>query len=397
MSTLNKMKQIRTALALCAIIGLSVALAACGGDQGKKQSGEAPDFEAQVADYIQKFPYQDTQDYAMQYTQGKASNFNVWILGKEPALVKAGEDKVVRMNNDTYYKMAFVVLDNGPVVLASSVSSDDRFCSFQLMDDRNANYRNIIGPKGDYTLYHGERPETVEGEAIEVPSNVSVVIVRVEVKDKEDAEDVAAAKAVFNGITIKGPTPDKAPEIDLLSGFDKTVADEALRRIDEAVKTLPFLETIVGPGQEPGKDVPYLNLAAGTKGGWGGPAPSHSAYQFIFNDVDGDVLDGSKGTYTITTEEPGVDAFWSVTVYDTARGGFLHPNKDDRYHINNTGAVKNDDGTVTFTFKTACEAADKNCLEVPAGPFDVVFRFYAPREPIRTGAWTVEAPKLEGK
>jgi len=27
------------------------------------------------------------------------------------------------------------------------------------------------------------------------------------------------------------------------------------------------------------------------------------------------------------------------------QGGFLHPNEDNKYHINNTGAVKNEDGT----------------------------------------------------
>ncbi len=33
-------------------------------------------------------------------------------------------------------------------------------------------------------------------------------------------------------------------------------------------------EMIVGPGQELGKDVPYLYHSAGTLQGWGGPATS---------------------------------------------------------------------------------------------------------------------------
>jgi len=77
------------------------------------------------------------------------------------------------------------------------------------------------------------------------------------------------------------------------------------------------------------------------------------------------------------TEEPQVDAFSSVTVYDTRWGGFLHPNDDARYPINNTSAVADEDGTFTFNFKTNCEAADKNCLEVPAGPFDLGLRHLA--------------------
>lgn len=368
-----------------------LALAVCS----LEAKAQTSDFEQQVADYIQKFPYQDTHNYAMTYTKGDPTKLNTWVLGLEPMLVKAGEDKVVRMNNDTFYKMAFVVLENGPVILGASAPAEDRFTSFQLMDDRNANYRNIIYPKGQYTLYHGEKPEHMQGEAIEVPSNLSVVIVRVEVKDMNNPKDLAAAEKVFAGITIAGPTLDKMPALDLLSSFDKKVEEEALKQLDETFATIPFTDTIVRPGQKPGRDVPYLNHAAGTKGGWGGPDPAHSAYGIIFTGGTGKTLKGTNGTYTITTEEPPVDAFWSLTVYDTERGGFLHPNKEDRYHINNTSAVKNADGTVTFTFKQSCETTDRNCLEVPAGAFDIAARYYLPHEEIISGQWVLPKAKLD--
>ena len=152
-------------------------------------------------------------------------------------------------------------------------------------------------------------------------------------------------------------------------------------------------DTIVGPGQEPGVDVPVLNHSAGTKGGWGGPDPAHSAYEIILLGKGGVPMVGANGTYTVTTEEPPVDAFWSLTIYDTDRGGFFHPNAEDRYHINNTSAVRNDDGTVTFVFKQACEASDENCLEVPVGRFDLTARYYLPHEDIISGQWTL--PKIE--
>ncbi len=144
----------------------------------------------------------------------------------------------------------------------------------------------------------------------------------------------------------------------------------------------------------PGK-VSYLQLATGTKNGWGGPVTSHSAYESLFTDKDGKPMVGKNGTYTLTTKEPPVDAFWSVTVYDTDRGGYLHPNKDDRYHINNIAAVKNDDGTVTFLFKTRCVEGDQNCLEVPEGRFDVATRYYLPTAEIRSGKWTFPRPELK--
>jgi hypothetical protein len=352
-----------------------------------------PEFEKQVAEYIKKFPYQETFKMAMDYTKGDPAKFNTWAMGAEPALVKAGEDKVVRMNNDTYYKLAFLDLSKGPVTLTSKRPSKTRFSSFQLMDNRNVNFRNVMHPDGVFTLYHGKRPRNIKGEAIESPSRGVAVIVRVEVKDKNNAKDVAEAKAVFNGIGLDGPKVDNNPELDLLSGFDEKVAKEALRRIDETFTSKPFRELVAGPGEVPSK-VSYLKLAAGTKGGWGGPVTSHSSYETIFTDKDGKKMMGRNGTYTITTEEPPVDAFWSVTVYDTERGGFFHPNNEDKYHINNTSAVKNDDGTVTFLFKQKCEPGDVNCLEVPAGQFDIATRYYLPGEDIQSGKWTIPRPVL---
>ena len=198
------------------------------------------EMEIQVEEYIQKFPYQDTYNYAQRYTGGDLTKYNIWVLGAEPSLVKAGEDKVVRMNNDTFYKMAFVVLDNGPVYLESSSPSKERFSSFQLMDDRNVNYHNIINPDGKYTLYKGDMPAEIQGKAVEVPSNLSVIIVRVEVKDKNNPEDVAAAEKVFNGITINGPGAEKLDEVNLMGKYDEKIKEEANKRL-----MIPFLKCLL--------------------------------------------------------------------------------------------------------------------------------------------------------
>jgi hypothetical protein len=349
-------------------------------------------FEQQVTDYLRRFPYQTTYDYAVRYTGGNPSNLNRWMASDDPALVRAGDDIIPRTNNDTFYKGAALFLRDGPVVLEASAPDMRRFNSFQLIDDRNANYRNIVFPSGKYTLYFGEKPAEIEGEAIEVPSSFSVVIARVEVRNKDDAGDVAGAKAVYQGMKLHGARPAEFPRLDLLGSFPKDVAAEAHRRMDEAFATVPFNRMIVGPGQEPGREVSYLHHSAGTKGGWGAADPAHAAFETLFVDAAGDELNG-KVSYTVTTAEPPVDAFWSVTVYDTERGGHLHPNDDDRYHINNTTAVRNPDGTVTFAFRRACRGAALNCLEVPAGRFDVAVRYYLPRTAILAGAWRFPQPE----
>ncbi|MDW4551712.1 DUF1214 domain-containing protein [Defluviimonas sp. D31] len=344
-----------------------------------------------VNEYLRRLPYQETFNYMMQYTGGDPAKLNAWVAGREPVIFKAGEDVVVRMNNDTFYKQAFADLSEGPVVLTSENADPDRFSSFQLMDDRNVNFRNIIRPEGSYVMYYGERPEATEGELIEAPSKLVPVVVRIEVKDPHDAEDVARAEAVHSGIGISGPEISSIEPLDLLSEFDEETVRAAEAQMEEVMKTVPFREMVAGPGDVPEK-VSYLLLAASAKHAWGGPVPSHSAYEAFFADENGDPLQGANGPYAITTAEPPVDAFWSVTVYDTATGRFFD-NPDDRYHINNTMAEKNADGTVTFLFKTTCMETEVNCLYVPEGAFDISARYYLPDEAIQSGEWTMPKPR----
>jgi hypothetical protein len=348
----------------------------------------AASFEDQVAEYFREYPYRQTYDYVLRFTGGDPARINAWAFSGEPRLVRPGEDVVPRTNHDTFYQAATLWLEDGPVVLASLAPDGRRFNSFQLLDERNANFRNVLYPEGEYTLYFGEKPAEVRGEAIEVPSRLSIVFVRVEVKDEHDPEDVAAASAVMKGMTIDGDQPREfPPRRELPDLFTPEVVAEAERQMEEIFATVPFTALVVAPGQEPGVDVPWLYHAAGTRGGFGGPDPQHSAYEAIFVDASGRELRGADGEYMVTTAVPPVDAFWSVTVYDTDRGGFLHPNGNDRYHVNDRSASRNADGTITLTFRQACAPTDSNCLDVPAGRFEVVTRYYLPHPEIVSGRW----------
>jgi len=379
----SHVRRIHLALVLVSLVAFS-----CNQDSGKKYELT---FDQQVEDYFQKFPYQETYEYMLKYTGGDPKHLNKIFPGSRPVLEKAGTDRVVRTNNDTYYSGGFVYLSNGPVKLSASEHDENRFYSFQLMDDRNVNFKNIIRPKGNYYLYHGEKPENIKGEAIESPSLMVVVIMRVEVKDKTDLLDVEVAQKVFNGLNIQGPEISNLPAVDVLSSFDEKVVKRANEMMDSTFKDVPFYKLVPSPGQLP-DEVPYLYLAASTKDAWGAPVAAHSTYQMIHHDSNNEVLNGSNANYALTTEEPTVGAFWSVTVYDTDRGGFLHPNKDDLYHINNASAVRNEDGTITFLFKTQCEEGDINCLEVPAGNFDLTVRYYLPDEQLQKGQWQMPNP-----
>lgn len=54
----------------------------------------------------------------------KVAKLNKWVLDPEPVLVKAGEDKVVRMNNDTFYQSALVVEEQGAPVIEARETLD---------------------------------------------------------------------------------------------------------------------------------------------------------------------------------------------------------------------------------------------------------------------------------
>ncbi len=159
------MNTLKTSLIATALLTGALITPIFGNPSPKEATSAAAvkdNFEKQVEDYIQKFPYQETFEYALRLTGGDAGKLNQWGQASRD-LLKAGEDKIVRSNNDTLYKTAFIYLGDGPVVLRSDSPSKKRFTSFQLQDDRNANYHNIIGPDGSYTLYHGEKPETIDG------------------------------------------------------------------------------------------------------------------------------------------------------------------------------------------------------------------------------------------
>lgn len=81
----------------------------------------------------------------MKITGGDPAKLNIWAAGAKPLFHKAGEDVVVRENNDTFYKQAFIDLSGGPVTLTSTGADPNRFSSFQIMDDHNVNFR-LYGP-----------------------------------------------------------------------------------------------------------------------------------------------------------------------------------------------------------------------------------------------------------
>ncbi len=130
--------------------------------------------------------------------------------------------------------------------------------------------------------------------------------------------------------------------------------------------------------------------ALAARGGLWGNHGYEAAYPMTYTDADGDQLDGRQ-RYTITFgEEPPVDAFWSITMYDLPEF-YLVDNPIGRYSIGDRtpGLRRHDDGSLTIMIQHDQPADTSNWLPAPAAPFRPVLRLYQPRPEILDGSYQI--------
>ena len=110
--------------------------------------------------------------------------------------------------------------------------------------------------------------------------------------------------------------------------------------------------------------------------------PEDAIYPLNLADNTGQPLDGAQH-YTLHFDAGSlrpVDAFWSVTLYDTE--GFQVANPLNRFAVSSwMPFVYNADGSLDLYFQNESPGADKeaNWLPAPKGPFNLTMRLYAPR------------------
>jgi hypothetical protein len=131
----------------------------------------------------------------------------------------------------------------------------------------------------------------------------------------------------------------------------------------------------------------WLLRAAAAKAGIYGNNADEAMYPATKTLADGTPLDGSKHKYTLTFakgQQPPVNAFWSVTMYD-GKTQLLIKNPINRYLINAPmvpGMKKNADGSLTLYIQKDSPGKDKesNWLPAPDGPIYLVMRLYWPKK-----------------
>ena len=144
----------------------------------------------------------------------------------------------------------------------------------------------------------------------------------------------------------------------------------------------------------------WLKRAGAAKGGLYGNDAAEAMYPNTRVLANGDKLDCSKYNYTLTFakgQQPPVNAFWSVTMYDS-KSQFLIKNPLNRYLINSPmlpDMKTNPDGSLTLYLQKDSPGADKeaNWLPAPADTIFLVMRLYWPKDtppsilPVGEGTW----------
>jgi hypothetical protein len=140
----------------------------------------------------------------------------------------------------------------------------------------------------------------------------------------------------------------------------------------------------------PDRTASYLARTLAARGGLWGNHGYEAAYPMTYTDADGDQLDG-RNRYTLTfNQDPPVDAFWSVTMYDLP-DFYLVANPIDRYSIGDRtpGLRRDEDGSLTIVIQHEQPADASNWLPAPAAPFRPIMRLYQPRAAILDGSYQI--------
>jgi len=165
---------------------------------------------------------------------------------------------------------------------------------------------------------------------------------------------------------------------------------EGERKIDEGVanagKAINGWRVSGLPGDSAHYNGDWLKRAVAAKAGIYGNSPEEATYPLTRIDSDGQTLDGSKSSYTLTFppgQQPPVNAFWSLTMYD-GKTQLLIENPINRYLINSPmlpSMKTSSDGSLTLYIQNKSPGADKeaNWLPAPSGPIYLVMRLYWPK------------------
>jgi hypothetical protein len=288
----------------------------------------------------------------------EAFEFGLGELKHLRAPVSPENQPTIRMNQDTLY--SGLVLDLSQPVEITLPEIDGRYQSMHVISQDHFMFAEA--KPGTYTL-------TQEG----LGTQFAFVSFRTFV-DVTDADDLAKAHAAQDAIVLSGggKGPFEAPDWDLgaLAVARKALSDIAV---------LGFNADYAFGRQDEVRPIDHL---VGAAAGWGGLPRTAASYV-----VDSVAANDGEVAHAVTVKDVPVDAFWSVTVYNT--DGYLEPNNLGVNSYNNVSATPNDDGSFTLHFG-GCEDGRINCIPITPD-WNHSIRLYEPRAEVLDGSWTFPA------
>lgn len=279
---------------------------------------------------------------------------------REPASIE--NQSVIRLNRDTLYSSAVVDLDAGPVTITLP-DAGKRFMSVMVVSEDHYTWTE-----------YGAGPHAFDRN--KVGTRYALVGVRTLV-DPNDKKDVAAVHKLQDAITISqpgGPGTLTLPAYDAAS--QKKVRDALLA----LAATTSGFDRAFGTKEQ----VDPIAHLIGSAAGWGGNPDKDAKYVGVTP-----AKNDGKTVYKLVVRDVPVDAFWSVSVYDTK--GYFEKNAYDAYTVNSLTGRKGKDGAVTIQFG-GCDGKIANCIPVMDG-WNYTVRLYRPRAEILDGSWKFPEPQ----
>jgi hypothetical protein len=181
------------------------------------------------------------------------------------------------------------------------------------------------------------------------------------------------------------PSPDLALTLEKAKERARDAIDEKEANLGEKVNGWHVVAKDIGTY---GTD--YLQRAAVAELGLGANLPEDAVYPSTSTDVTGQPLKGDKSyvLHFAKGEQPPVNAFWSLTMYD--KDGYFVPNPLQRQAARDSLLKKNRDGSVDIYIQADSPGKDREANWLPApkdAPFTLLLRMYWPKQPVLDGSY----------
>jgi hypothetical protein len=255
------------------------------------------------------------------------------------------------------YSFAIVDLDAGPVTITLP-DARKRFMGMQVVNE------------DQYTpaTYYGAGTHTLTRDM--VGTRYAIVVVRFFV-DFSKEEDVGQVHALQDAIRFS----QKEPGTFEVPHWEEASLKKVQAALQQLGSTLYDTRRMFGANE---KQVDPVKHLIGSAMLWGGTPEKDTLYLPI-----APARNDGNTNYRLTVKDIPVDAFWSVTVYNS--GGYLNPNPYNAYALSSLTAKKGPDGAINIQFG-GCDGKILNCMPITKG-WNYTVRLFRPRAEILDSTW----------